>query len=86
MSEKDKMLQLLKSYVRHIVGAASALYLAGVTDPVDLLWSIVAALIPVAYSYVNPNDPRFGRLPAPDELEQALENVKPKKINRAAKK
>lgn len=82
MSEKEKMLQLLKSYLRHVVGAAAALYMAGVTDPLDLAWSVVAALIPVGYSYVNPSDPRFGRMPAPDELEEALKNVKPKKINR----
>lgn len=78
----DKLKQLGMSYARHIVGAASALYLAGITDPLDLAWSIVAALIPVAYNYVNPNDARFGRMPAPDEVEEALANVKPKKIQR----
>lgn len=74
--------ELLMSYVRHIVGAAAALYMAGITDPLDLAWSIVAALIPVAYNYVNPNDARFGRMPGPDVLAEALENVKPKKITR----
>ena len=35
------------SYGRSVLGAASALYLAGVTDPLDLAWSLVAAVLPV---------------------------------------
>ena len=70
---------ILASYGRSVLGAASTLYLAGVTDPADLVWSLVGALAPVAIRYINPNDPAFGRTPKVDEIEVALANVTPKK-------
>lgn len=70
---------LLASYGRSVLGAASALYLAGVTDPVDLVWSLVAALLPVAIRYINPNDPAFGRTPKKEEIVEALAKAEPKK-------
>lgn len=70
---------LLASYGRSVLGAASALYLAGVTDPVDLVWSLVAALLPVGIRYVNPNDPAFGRTPKVEEVQEALSKATPKK-------
>lgn len=67
---------LLASYGRSVVGAALALYLAG-TPLEDLLYSLVAALVPVALRYVNPNDPAFGRkLPSAEEVAVALKDVK----------
>lgn len=53
---------LLASYGRSVLSAAAALYLAGVTDPVDLLSALAAGLIPVAIRYVNPKDEAFGRV------------------------
>lgn len=70
---------LLASYGRSVLGAASTLYLAGVTDPLDLLWSLIGAIAPVAIRYINPNDPAFGRTPAVEEVEEALAKVTPKK-------
>lgn len=70
---------LLASYGRSVLSAASALYLAGVTDPLDLLWSLVAAVLPVAIRYVNPNDPAFGRTPKVEEVQEALAKATPKK-------
>jgi hypothetical protein len=70
---------LLASYGRSVLGAASALYLAGVTDPVDLVWSLVAAVIPVAIRYVNPNDPAFGVMPKAKEVKKALSKATPRK-------
>ena len=70
---------LLASYGRSVLSAASALYLAGVTDPADLLWSLVAAVLPVALRYVNPNDPAFGRTPKVEEVKEALAKATPKK-------
>lgn len=81
----EKMKAMLASYGRSILGAASTLYLAGVTDPKDLVWSLVGALAPVALRYANPNDPAFGRLPAVKEVEEALKDVKVVK-KKAAKK
>ena len=70
---------LLASYGRSVLSAASALYLAGVTDPLDLLWSLVAAIAPVAIRYINPNDPAFGRVPSEPDVQEALAAAKPKK-------
>ena len=67
---------LLASYGRSVLGAALALYLAG-TPLEDLLYSLLAALVPVALRYVNPKDPAFGRkLPPVEEIAEALADVK----------
>jgi hypothetical protein len=66
----------LASYGRSIVAAATALYLAGVTDPADLAWSLAAALIPVVLRAVNPNDPAFGVLPSAEAVEKAAKAAK----------
>lgn len=70
---------LLASYARSVLGAGTTLYLAGVTDPLDLAWSLVGALAPVIIRYVNPNDPAFGRTPSAEEVAKAVSKVKPKK-------
>jgi len=70
---------MLASYGRSVVGAASALYVAGVTDPKDLWAALVGALIPVLARAVNPNDPAFGRMPAAKAVEEALSKAKAKK-------
>ena len=70
---------LVASYGRSVLSAAAALYLAGVTDPMDLLWSLVAAVLPVGLRYVNPNDPAFGRTPKVEEVQEALAKATPKK-------
>ena len=70
---------ILASYGRSVLSAASALYLAGVTDPLDLLWSRVAAVLPVAIRYVNPNDKAFGVTPKVEEVQEALSKATPKK-------
>jgi hypothetical protein len=70
---------LLASYGRSVLGAASALYLAGVTDPVDLAWSLAAAVIPVVLRAVNPNDAAFGIVPSAEEVGKALKKATPKK-------
>jgi hypothetical protein len=77
LSKKNKA--MLASYARSVVGAASALYVAGITDPKDLWAALVGALIPVAARAVNPNDPAFGRLPKASAVEEALKAAKPKK-------
>jgi hypothetical protein len=56
------MKALLASYGRSVLAAASALYLAGVTDPVELAKALLAGLIPVAIRYINPKDQAFGKV------------------------
>lgn len=73
---KDQWVALLSSYARSVFAGASTLYLAGVTDPVDLLWSLVAAIAPVAIRAINPSDPAFGRMPNPEDVEAAAKGAK----------
>jgi hypothetical protein len=70
---------LVASYGRSVLSAAAALYLAGVTDPTDLVWSLLAAVLPVGLRYVNPNDPAFGRTPKVEEVAEALAKATLKK-------
>jgi len=78
MTEKE-LKAMLASYARSVVGAAAALYTAGITDPKDLWAALVGALIPVAARAINPNDPAFGRLPGAKTVDEALKSLKPKK-------
>lgn len=87
----EQLKALLASYGRSVLGAALALYMAG-TPLEDLLYSLVAALVPVAVRYLNPKDAAFGKkLPPVEEIAEALTNVKvvkapAKKAAPAAKK
>jgi hypothetical protein len=81
-----KVKALLASYGRSVLSAATALYLAGVTDPVDLAWSLVAAVLPVAIRYINPKDKAFGVVPKEAEIVEALAKATPKKAPVAANK
>jgi hypothetical protein len=67
---------LLASYGRSVLAAAATLYMAGVTDPKDLAYSLAGAIIPVALRYANPNDKAFGRLPEVAEVDAALATAK----------
>jgi hypothetical protein len=72
----EQLKALLASYGRSVLGAGLALYLAGVPLE-DLLYSLLAAIVPVALRYVNPSDPAFGRkLPPVEEIAEALKDVK----------
>ena len=75
----EQLKQMLASYGRSVLGAATALYLAGVTDPADLAYSLLAALIPVALRALNPNDAAFGLLPSAEAVEKAAKAAKPLK-------
>lgn len=75
----NQLKALLASYARSVFAGATTLYLAGITDPKDLVWSLAAALAPVALRYANPNDPAFGKLPTAKEVEVAAKTAKPKK-------
>jgi hypothetical protein len=67
---------LLASYLRSILSAVAALYLAGVTDPKTLAWSLVAALLPVVTRALNPKDKAFGIVPSVEVVAEALKDVK----------
>jgi hypothetical protein len=48
------------SWARSFLAASVACYLAGVTDPKQLLNAGVAALLPVILRWLNPKDSTFG--------------------------
>jgi hypothetical protein len=71
MTLSKENLAILQSYGRSFLGAAVALYLAGVTDPYLYLNAFVAAIAPVALRYFNKNDIAFGKISGkstPDEV------------------
>jgi hypothetical protein len=70
---------LLASYGRSVLAGVATLYMAGVTDPKDLAYSLIAALAPVALRYANPSDKAFGRLPSVEEIAKAAKNAVAKK-------
>lgn len=80
-----QMKNVLASYGRSVLGAGLALYMAGVTDPLDLWTALVAALAPVLLRAINPNDTAFGRLPDVKAVEEAAKTAKAP-VKKAAKK
>lgn len=74
----NKTKAMLASYARSVLAAVAALYMAGVPAQ-DLLYSLVAAIAPVALRAANPNDKAFGKMPSVSAVEEVLKNVKVKK-------
>jgi hypothetical protein len=66
----------LASYGRSVLGAATALYASGVTDPKTLAYSLLGALVPVLLRAANPSDPAFGRMPSVEDVDVAVKTAK----------
>jgi hypothetical protein len=77
MNNKTKA--MLASYGRSVLAGAATLYMTGVTDPKDLAYSLLAAVIPVALRAVNPNDTAFGKMPEVSVVEEAIKKAPAKK-------
>jgi hypothetical protein len=84
MNEQIK--KAFASYGRSVIGAGTAMYAAGITDPETLAYSLLGALVPVVLRAINPNDPSFGRLPDIEEVNKALRSAKVVKKSPAKKK
>jgi hypothetical protein len=82
MNEQIKA--VLASYGRSVLGAATALYASGVTDPQTLAYSLLGALVPVVLRAANPSDTAFGRMPSVEEVDKAVKSAKV--VKKAAKK
>jgi hypothetical protein len=69
---KDNVKAVLASYGRTALVAVLSVYLAmgGDIDIQALLYAAVAATAGPAMRAANPHDPAFGRLEAPDHLEE----------------
>jgi hypothetical protein len=74
MNEQIK--KALASYARSAIGAATAMYAAGITDPETLVYSLLGAIVPVAMRAINPADSAFGRLPDMKAVDKALKAAK----------
>lgn len=85
MTLSKRNLAILQSYGRSFLGAAVALYLAGVTDPYLYLNAFVAALAPVAIRYLNKNDIAFGKISGKSTPEEVAAEVT-KVVKSASKK
>lgn len=78
MTLSKENLAMLQSYGRAFLGAAIALYMAGITDPYMYLNALVAAIAPVAIRYFNKNDIAFGNISGkstPEELAAEVTKV-----------
>jgi hypothetical protein len=85
MTLKPEHMAMLQSYGRSFAGAAIALYLAGVTDPILYLNALVAAFAPVAIRFFNKNDIAFGKISGTSTPEEVAAEVT-KAVKKVAKK
>ena len=77
---------LLASYGRSVLAGVVALYMAGVTDPMDLWTALVAAAAPVIIRAVNPKDAAFGKVPKVELVEKSVEAAVSEAVARKAAK
>jgi hypothetical protein len=85
MKLTPSQIAMLQSYGRSFLGAAVALYLAGVTDPYLYLNAFVAAVAPVAIRYFNKNDISFGKISGQSTADEVAAEVT-KAVKAATKK
>ena len=85
MTLKPEHMAMLQSYGRSFLGAAIALYMAGITDPYLYLNALVAAFAPVALRYFNKNDIAFGNISGTSTPEEVAAEVT-KAVKKVAKK
>jgi hypothetical protein len=81
-----QMKAALASYGRSVLGAATAMYASGVTDPQTLAYSLLGALVPVVLRAANPSDTAFGKMPSVEEVDRAVKTAKVVKKAPARKK
>ena len=72
----EKMKAMLASYGRSVVGAVTAMYAAGITDPETLVYSLLGAVVPVLLRAANPSDTAFGKMPSVEDVDVALKTAK----------
>ena len=53
--------EMLKSWCKVFVASALSLYAAGERDAVTLLYSAGISVLPLVYTWLDPNDLRFGK-------------------------
>ena len=53
--------EMLKSWAKVFFASVLSLYLSGERDPLYILYSGGVAILPLVYTWLDPNDLRFGR-------------------------
>jgi hypothetical protein len=53
--------EMLKSWAKVFLAASVSMYMAGKTNPQDLLNAGLVSVLPLVYSWLDPGDHRFGR-------------------------
>ena len=68
----DTIKAVIASYARSALAAGLGVYLAmgGEVDLKAIAYAAIAAVAPPFLRWLNPHDPAFGRLEAPDHLEE----------------
>jgi hypothetical protein len=56
--------EMIKSWCKIFVAAVLSLYAAGERDVLDLLYAGAISILPLVYTWLDPNDLRFGRFKA----------------------
>lgn len=73
---------VLASYARSLLVGVSTLWLSGVTDWKMITFAMIAAVLPPFLRALDPNDPAFGRLPSPKEVDKAVKTAPAKVATR----
>jgi hypothetical protein len=58
---KEKLKAIVSTYLRAAIASVLALYLAGETNPKNLLLAFVAAVAGPVLKAIDPNETEFGR-------------------------
>lgn len=61
----SQQIEMLKSWAKVFGAGVVALVMAGERDPKALLAAGLAAVLPVVYTWLDPNDKRFGKVAKP---------------------
>ncbi len=56
--------EMLKSWCKVFVASVLSLYVSGERDAIALLYAGAISVLPLVYTWLDPNDLRFGRFKA----------------------
>lgn len=66
---------MLQSYGRSVLAGVLTLYMSGRTDVYEYLYSVVAAVAPVAIRYFNKNDLAFGKISGNSTVDEVATEI-----------
>ena len=66
---------VLASYGRSLLAGVATLWLSGINDWKLITFAMIAAVLPPFLRALDPNDPAFGRVPSPKEVDKAVKRT-----------